>query len=66
MLRFTMESPRDCWSTGVVQNVVKLGIWGKMDLKDGKTGGYLILSRLREKEFEMEKNQVYDGQERPF
>lgn len=61
-----MESPRDCWSTGVVQNVAKLGIWGRIDLKEGKTSGYLVQSRLREKESEMEKNQVCDGQERPF
>lgn len=66
VLGFTMESPRDCWSTRVVQNVAKLDIWGRMEIEEGKTGGYLMLSRLREMESEMEKNQVCDGQERLF
>lgn len=35
----------------------KLDLWGRMDVKEIKTG-YLILSRLKEKESEMEKNQV--------
>lgn len=44
VLRFSMESPKDCWSTGEVQNVVKLDIWERMDIKEGQTGGYLIPS----------------------
>lgn len=65
-VRSTVESPSDCWFTGVVQNMAKADAWGRMDMKEGKTGGYLILRSLREKESEMEKNQVCDGQERPF
>lgn len=44
----------------------KTGYLGRMDVKEGKTGGYLTLNSFRKKECEMEKNQGWDAQQRPF
>lgn len=53
-----------------IQNIFtsgqKTGYLGRMDVKEGKTGGYLTLNSLRKKECEMEKNQGWDAQQRPF